>query len=111
HPDQMDRLREKPQLIDKAVLEMLRWYSPLQHTKRVATEPAVIGGRSIASGDIVLLCLGAANRDPAQFPDPDRFDVERNTLGQLGFGFGMHACLGGRVAEREAAAAFRVLLA
>ena len=111
HPDQLARLREKPDLINKAVLEMLRWNSPLQHTKRMATEPVTVGGRSIGTGDIVLLCLGAANRDPEKFPDPDRFDVERNTAGQLGFGFGMHACLGGRVAEREAAEAFRVLLA
>lgn len=111
HPDQLDRLREKPERIGKAVIEMLRWDSPLQHTKRLASQPVAIGGKTIKAGDIVLLCLGAANRDPAQFPDPDRFDVERNTAGQLGFGFGMHACLGGRVAEREAAAAFRALLA
>ena len=111
HPDQLARLRRQPERIGKAVTEMLRWDSPLQHTKRLASESVSIGGRTINTGDIVLLCLGAANRDPAQFPDPDRFDVDRNTAGQLGFGFGMHACLGGRVAEREAAAAFRALLA
>jgi cytochrome P450 len=111
HPDQLARLRERPDLIANAVLEMLRWNAPLQQTKRVAAEPVAIREAAIKAGQVVLLCLGAANRDPAQFPDPDRFDVERDTTGQLGFGFGMHACLGGRVAEREAAIAIGRLLA
>jgi cytochrome P450 len=111
HPDQLARLRRTPALVGNAVLEMLRWDSPLQQTKRLATEPADIAGKIIKAGDIVLLCLGAANRDPAQFADPDRFDIGRDTTGQLGFGFGMHACLGGRVAEREATVAFAALIA
>jgi hypothetical protein len=111
HPDQMALLRGDPKLIDNAVLEVLRWNAPLQQTKRLAAETVAIGDTVIEAGEMLLLCLGAANRDPAQFPDPDRFDVRRATAGQLGFGFGMHACLGGRVAEREAAAAFRALIA
>jgi cytochrome P450 len=111
HPEQLDRLRRRPDLIPNAVLEMLRWGTPLQQTKRVAAEEVAVGAAVIKPHDVVLLCLGAANRDPAQFPDPDRFDIERDPGGQLGFGFGMHACLGGRVAEREAAVAFGMLLA
>jgi cytochrome P450 len=111
HPDQLACVRQKPERIGNAVLEVLRWSTPTQLTKRLASEPVAIGGKSIGAGDVVLLCLGAANRDPTQFPDPDRFDVERDTSGQLGFGFGMHACLGGRVAQRETAAALGALLA
>jgi cytochrome P450 len=111
HPDQMDILRANPELMNGAVLEVMRWNAPLQQTKRWATEPAVVGDMKIEPGDIMLLCLGAANRDPEQFPDPDRFDVTRKTHTHLGFGFGMHICLGARLAEREVAAAFRRLLA
>jgi cytochrome P450 len=110
HPDQCAQLRANPDLVDNAVLEVLRWDSPLQHTKRLARECVAIGQHTISMGDTVLLCLGAANRDPAQFPDPDRFDIGRNTTGQLGLGFGLHACLGGRVAIREAVIALRALL-
>lgn len=110
-PDQLARLRETPDRVGNAVLEVLRWSTPLQHSKRVASEPASIGGKSISVGDVILLCLGAANRDPRQFPDPDRFDIERDTSGHLGFGFGMHACLGGRIAQREAEVALSALLA
>jgi cytochrome P450 len=111
HPDQAEILRTNPHLANGAVLEVMRWNAPLQQTKRCASERAAIGDASIEPDDIVLLCLGAANRDPEQFPDPDRFDVRRKTHTQLGFGFGMHMCLGARLAEREVAAAFRGLLA
>lgn len=110
HPDQLALLRNAPDRVGNAVLEVLRWSTPLQHSKRVASEPVLIGGKSIAVGDVILLCLGAANRDPRQFPDPDRFDIERNTSGHLGLGFGMHACLGGHVAQREAQTAISELL-
>jgi cytochrome P450 len=110
HPDECARLRASPELIDNAVLEVLRWNSPLQHTKRIAREAASIGGRAISAGDTVLLCLGAANRDPTRFSEPDRFDIGRNTTGQLGLGFGLHACLGGRVAIREAIVTLRSLV-
>jgi len=89
----------------------MRWNAPLQQTKRWASEPATISGAKIEPGDIILLCLGAANRDPDQFPDPDRFDIRRKNHTHLGFGFGMHICLGARLAEREVAAAFRALFA
>jgi cytochrome P450 len=111
HPDQADILRANPELATGAVLETMRWNPPLQQTKRWASAPAVVGGAQIAPEDIVLLCLGAANRDPKQFPDPDRFDIQRRNHTHLGFGFGIHICLGARLAEREIAAAFRALFA
>jgi len=110
HPDQLARLRNAPDRIGNAVLEVLRWSTPLQHSKRVASESVLVGQKSIGAGDVILLCIGAANRDPRQFPDPDRFDIERDTSGHLGFGFGMHACLGGRIAQREAETAVSALL-
>ena len=109
HPEQADVLRANPELANGAVLETMRWNAPLQQTKRWASEPAVVGGASMAPDDILLLCLGAANRDPGQFPDPDRFDIRRRNHTHLGFGFGMHICLGARLAEREVATAFRAL--
>ena len=111
HPDQADILHANPELANGAVLETMRWNAPLQQTKRWASEPATISGAKIEPGDIILLCLGAANRDPDQFPDPDRFDIRRKNHTHLGFGFGMHICLGARLAEREVAAAFRALFA
>lgn len=110
HPDQCSKLRNNPVEIENAILEVLRWNSPLQYTKRLAREPVLLVPHAIRSGDVVLLCLGAANRDPAKFSNPDVFDLSRNTAGQLGLGFGMHACLGGRVALRESVVALRALL-
>ncbi|HVW41236.1 MAG TPA: cytochrome P450 [Amycolatopsis sp.] len=92
-----------------AVTETLRYNSPLQLTKRLATRDVEIGGATIREGDQVLLCLGAANRDPGVFPDPDRFDITRNTEGHLAFGHGMHGCLGGVLAQLQAEAAFTSL--
>jgi cytochrome P450 len=111
HPDQADVLRANPELATGAVLETMRWNPPLQQTKRWASAPAVVGGAQFAPEDIILLCLGAANHDPKQFPDPDRFDIQRRSHTHLGFGFGIHICLGARLAEREIAAAFRTLFA
>ncbi|KAA9159667.1 cytochrome P450 [Amycolatopsis acidicola] len=92
-----------------AVGEALRYDSPLQLTKRLATRDVEIGGETIRAGDQVLLCLGAANRDPGVFADPDRFDPARDTTGHLAFGHGMHGCLGGLLAELQAEVAFETL--
>jgi cytochrome P450 len=91
-----------PEQVPGAVRETLRFDSPLQMTKRIAIRPVEIGGVSIAPGDQVLLCLAAANRDPAVFAEPDVFDPDRAPGPQLGFGFGMHGCLGGALAELQA---------
>ncbi len=111
HPDQWAMLLAEPTLVPSAAAEAMRWDTPLQQTKRLATEDAMVGGTQVQAGQPILLCLGAANRDPAVFSDPDRFDIRRGGVAHLGFGFGMHACLGGRVAERAAAAALLAVMA
>lgn len=109
HPHQGDRLRSRPELLKSAVGEVLRYDSPLQLTKRVATRDVEIGGEQVRAGDQVLLCLGGANRDPEVFRRPDELDIARSERGHLGFGYGMHGCLGGALAEAQAAIALERL--
>ncbi|WP_246271240.1 cytochrome P450 [Amycolatopsis acididurans] len=99
----------RPEPAKAAVGEALRYDSPLQLTKRLATRDTEIGGTTIRAGEQVLLCLGAANRDPAVFGDPDTFDPGRDTTGHLAFGYGMHGCLGGLLAGLQAETAFETL--
>ena len=106
HPEQGARLRRDPGRVPAAVDEALRYDSPLQLTKRLATRDIEIGGKLIAEGDQVLLCLGAANRDPEVFDRPDDFDIGRDATSHLAFGHGMHGCLGGPLAQLQAAVAF-----
>jgi cytochrome P450 len=106
HPDQAALLRARPQLVTSAVREALRYDSPLQLTKRLATADVDVGGTRISAGDQVLLCLGAANRDPDAFDRPDEFDITRDATGHLAFGYGMHGCLGGTLATLQAEVAF-----
>ncbi|MCE0764880.1 cytochrome P450 [Pseudonocardia kujensis] len=96
--------------VPATVRETLRHESPLQMTTRIATREIEIGGVRIAAGDQVLLCLAAANRDPAVFPNPDTFDPARGPGPHLGFGFGMHGCLGGALAELQARAVLDTLV-
>ncbi|MFE5706486.1 cytochrome P450 [Rhodococcus koreensis] len=105
NPAQHLRLQARPDLAKGAVTETLRYDSPLQLTKRVATRDV----DQIRAGDQVLLCLGAANRDPEVFADPDRFDITRNPSEHLAFGHGMHGCLGGALAELQAQVALEIL--
>jgi cytochrome P450 len=109
HPGEQDRLRRRPELVRGAVGEALRYDSPLQLTKRRATRDLPVGGELIRVGDQILLCLAAANRDPAVFDRPDDFDITRDTRGHLAFGHGMHGCLGGMLAELQAEVAFAAL--
>jgi cytochrome P450 len=101
HPEQGARLRARPELAGSATREALRYDSPLQMTKRLAVRDRDVGGRTIRAGDQVLLCLGAANRDPAAFADPDAFDITRDASGHVAFGDGLHGCLGGRLAQLQ----------
>ncbi|WP_369200082.1 cytochrome P450 [Streptomyces sp. PU-14G] len=102
HPDQFAKLRARPELLDPAVEEVLRYNSPAPVTTwRYAAEPMTIGGTPIATNDIVLLALGAANHD-GRFTDPDAFDIERQTTGHISFGHGAHFCLGAALARMEA---------
>ena len=111
HPDQLQKLRDDPAaLVERAVEELLRYNSSIQGTVRLATEDLELGGKQIRAGQFVVLLLGAANRDPAQFSDPDRLDVTRDEDRHLAFGLGIHFCLGAPLAWLEAQIAFAGLL-
>jgi cytochrome P450 len=102
HPDQLARLRQDRTLLRTAVDELLRYDSPVQITARTAYEDIEIAGHRIGSGSTVLALLGAANRDPARFSDPERLDVGRSEGAPLSFGSGIHFCLGAALARLEA---------
>ena len=89
--------------IDIAVEELLRHASPVQLTQRVLLEPMKLAGEMVEAGELVVLLLGAANRDPAVFAQPQKLDLHRDPNPHLGFGFGLHACLGAALARLEAA--------
>lgn len=114
HPGQLDALRADPDLLQGAVEETLRFESPAPAgTYRYAAEPLTLGGARIPAGARVVLSVAAANRDPARFTDPDRFDVHRDpaaTRAHLAFGHGLHHCLGAPLARLEATLALRILL-
>ena len=111
HPGELARLRADRSLMPSAVEEMLRYESPLQFNNRMTTAPVELDGYRIEAGTFVTLCIGAANRDPAQFDAPDRFDVGRKPNRQLAFGHGDHACAGMNVARMEGRVAVGRLLA
>jgi cytochrome P450 len=110
NPEAMDRLRGEPALIPSAVEELLRYESPSQHTARLAPEDIELGGRSIKRGQAVIAVMGAANRDPDRFPDPDRLDIERGDNRHLAFGWAGHFCFGAPLARIEGQLAFGALL-
>lgn len=110
HPDVMHRLREDPALIPGAVEELLRYESPSQHTARLARDDVELGGRAIQRGQAVIAVMGAANRDPERFPDPDRVDIERADNRHLAFGWASHFCFGAPLARIEGQIAFAALL-
>ncbi|MEU3710949.1 cytochrome P450 family protein [Streptomyces catenulae] len=116
HPDQLRLLREDPELAPRAVHELMRWCGPVQGTQlRYATEDVEIAGVRIAKGDAVQPILVSANFDPRHYDDPDRLDLTRHPAGQpenhVGFGHGMHYCLGATLARQEGEVAFNRLLA
>jgi cytochrome P450 len=110
HPDQWRRLRDDPELIPTAVEELLRYDSPVQFTSRILKADMELGGKSLRAGQVVLLLLGAANRDPEQFSDPDRLDVGRPDNKHVAFGLGPHFCLGAPLARLEGRIVLEALL-
>jgi cytochrome P450 len=110
HPSERKRLQEDPSLIPAAVEEFLRFDSPVQVTDRVITEDLEFRGWRFRKGQLAVCLLGAANHDPARFPDPERLDVTRGDRGHLAFGLGPHVCLGAPLARLEAELALAGLL-
>jgi len=110
NPDQLRLLQSDPSLITNAVEEFLRYDSSVQLTGRTALEDTEVGGITIAKGEAVLSLLGAANRDPAVYPDPDKLDITRPNIRPLSFGGGIHFCLGAQLARIEAEVAINTLL-
>ncbi|HWU11844.1 MAG TPA: cytochrome P450 [Streptomyces sp.] len=102
HPDQWQRLRERPESARVVFDEAVRWQSPVQTFFRTATTDVTIAGVRISEGTKILMFLGAANRDPDRWTDPDRFDLGRDPSGHVGFGMGIHQCVGQHVARLEA---------
>jgi cytochrome P450 len=112
HPEEKTRLRQDPSLLPAAVEELLRFTSPVNHANdRFTTEDVPVGGVVIPAGEWVLPAVSSADRDPAQFPDPDRLDLGRDTSGHVAFGHGVHHCLGAPLARMEAEVALGALLA
>jgi 4-methoxybenzoate monooxygenase (O-demethylating) len=100
-PAQWRLLRQDPSLAGPAFEETLRYASPVQTFFRTTTRDIDVGGVSIGTGEKVLLFLAAANRDPRRWPDPERFDITRRAIGHVGFGYGIHACVGAGFARLE----------
>jgi cytochrome P450 len=110
HPEQMRALRERPDLAQAAVEELLRFDSPVQIASRVVIEPVELGGTVVAPGERVVAYLGAGNRDPERFADPDRLLLDRADNAPLSFGGGIHYCLGAPLARLEAQLALPALV-
>jgi cytochrome P450 len=110
-PDQLNLLRKSPHLIVGAVDELLRFDSPVQLTQRVAIEDINLFGCHVSAGDEIMLVLGAANRDPSAFSEPNRLDVTRDARHHVGFGGGIHYCLGASLARLEGQVALSALMA
>jgi cytochrome P450 len=110
HPDQYRRLREDPELLPTAIEEMIRWTSPSPSKRRTATRDAELGGHAIRAGQKVLVWEGSANRDSSVFDDADTFDVGRKRNPHLGFGQGVHYCLGANLARLELRVLYEELL-
>jgi cytochrome P450 len=111
HPDQLERLRAEPALIESAVEEMLRYCGPVRHsTSRFALQDTEFLGQTIPAGEMIMASLLSANHDPEQFAEPERFDITRTPNRHLSFGSGIHFCLGAPLARLEAMIAIHLLL-
>jgi cytochrome P450 len=101
-PEEYEKLRNDPSLIPNMVSEMIRWQTPVIHMRRTATQDTVLGGQHIKEGEKVIMWYLSGNRDESVFPDADRFIIDRpNARGHVAFGFGVHRCMGNRLAELQ----------
>jgi cytochrome P450 len=110
NPEQLEILRKSPEKVSDAIDELLRYDSPVQMTSRIATRDHEFAGHRVRRGQQMILLLGAANRDPAAFPDPDRLDVTRKDVRHLSFSHGIHFCLGAQLARLEASLALEAMI-
>jgi len=110
HPEQLALLRQSPELIKSAIEEVLRYQSPNQLGNRELTEDIEVGGVNLPAGSMLTLCIGAANRDPARFDKPERFDIQRQPNPHLAFATGIHSCIGMTLARLEGQVAISGLL-
>ena len=110
HPVQLQLLQQNPTLIGTAVEELLRYDSPVQIIWRTARMDIELGGKTIQKGQRVYLLLGAANRDPAKFPQPEQLDITRRPNPHLAFGYARHRCLGAHLAQITAEIAIGTLI-
>ena len=109
HPDQWEEMAAKPELINSAVEEVLRWVTPLNNFFRMALTDDVVGGQPIAAGDRIIMLYPSANRDEAVFENPFEFDIHRNPNPHLSFRFGTHLCIGANLARLVLTTVFREL--
>ncbi|MFT4825250.1 MAG: cytochrome P450 [Halioglobus sp.] len=110
HPDQLEKLRDNPELGQQAAREMIRWVSPVRHMMRTTTEDVEFRGKTLKAGENLCLWYPSANRDSDAIEDPDTFNIERDNRNQLAFGYGGHMCLGQHLALLEVEMFFRELL-
>ena len=110
HPEQLQKLRDNPELCNSAAREMIRYTSPVRHMMRTTTQDEQFQGKTIKAGENICLWYPSANRDSAAISQPDVFDIERDNKNQLAFGFGSHMCLGQHLAILEVELFFRELL-
>jgi cytochrome P450 len=111
HPEQLAAVQDDRSLVGAAIEESLRFESPVPMGVRVPSEPVSVAGRDLGVGDPVFVVIAGANRDPAVFADPDRFDVTRDATSNIAFGHGAHVCIGAQLARTEAIAAVAAIIA